>query len=385
MKKTVLFIFVLSVVFFSGCTFNETAEIQEQTVQLVIASRKSGIESLKTIVKLFEMENNGIQIKLLDFSAESDGGHQFLSSVLRGNEIQLDIFEIEDVWLHEFAKRNYLLSLNEAVNLDSERYVGVAVDGMSQSGELYGVPMEIDVGVLFSKKSLHDADVKWNGLLLGAQKFDDYSIQGSDGEDMLCTLMEIIKYCENDVYAGLEVYHRMVSESKSTLDDDYLTLFKTGKVDLTRAWISNEASLSDNLSKVKGNFNVSKLPELPEKTDMSTAYAKRYGYALNSNTEYKAEALKFLQFLTREDVQHAFIKKKRVWPVLKKLYFDPIINDYVRYIEQDIKKVEGLNYRIQLENYSELAYDAKSTLRSFLNDEIIAEEAIDYIEKLMVE
>jgi len=389
MRKLIFFFLLCAVFILCSCAQQvNTPTTVSQPIQLTLAVKKDYTTTVEDIVSKFEEENENIQIKLLQLPSSSDDIHRILVTDLSSGQNEFDLFEIQDIWIAEFASSGYIRDLSEEITIHLDEYLEIIKDGISYNDKLYAVPFGLDLGMMFYNKNLTGGEHSdWESLLRNTKIFNNgqiklFVIQGRDGEDMICNLMELVKYKNNDIEQGLVLYKQLIDESKSVwnTENDYTTAFKSGNAAYMRSWISTRPFLSDDLSKVKNALGIK--PILNNMNE-PVSILKRYGLAISTKSKYFKEAVKFLEFCIREDNQQRQVKENNLFPMLKKFYSDEMIIDYCPYIAGMLNSVEKMQTRRKIENYMELSAEAQKSVKAYLAGEINVKEAVKVLQPLM--
>lgn len=352
----------------------ETTMHQETTTLKIMVYERSA-EVYKEIAKLFEEENPGVRVHLIGVTDSEEEVHRIYISAFAGREETIDLFEIEDSYVAELVERGYVSSLDNRLELDMGQYTDKALNLFRYDQKLYALPVDMDMGLLFCRKEYREAIAANRDRIY--QFADELGAEGGmalpdGGESLLCSLYEMIAEKDGDISAGLNLLKAIYGQ-KTSVD------FKAGNAVCARGWSSLQKSLSDEVSRVSGNFSI--LP-LSEKDGNPVSVLKGSGLVLNANSNKAETALRFLSFMGEARVYQLIAKEKGSMPVLREFYSDPVILDAVPYIRGMEDKLDRMRTRKRLGNYYAKSCEVQERVRAFLNGQLDVTEAEKWVKQI---
>ncbi len=375
MKKAILAI-LAAVLLISGCADTKEQVSETPNTKIVFAVFRDNTDAFRTAASGFSAENPDIDIKITELSDDSSENHRILSSVLIGNEVMFDVIVTEDIWMKEFIEAGYLKPLDKYISVDMSQYPAHFADIALNNGILYGIPVELDAGIMYYRRDLTAGSADFR--MLSESSDIDYSIQGADKEEMICTVRECVNLC-GDIQSGLELYKKLVLNSFSSANT-YLSDFKNGRTAYARSWISNDSFIKNGFGKISGKVKTSML----DSENGTYATARAYCAAVNSaSAPEKDDALKaFLRYLVREDVQLQTAKGRGTLP-LKYKYFDiPAVCDYNEYNMYFADKLDSLDFRPLDSCYMQYSDAAQKAVKEYIDEKISLDSAAEAFEKI---
>lgn len=374
MKKILTLIIVLAMaLMFTGCG-DDSAPVRTAKKEIVVACGKDDTGTIEDIMQEFTTASETTQVKLLDFSNESVELHRVISSMLSGQEIQLDAMLIEDVWVGEFIKNNRLLPLGDAHSFDSGSYPN-GIESFVGDEKMYWHPIILDMGLMYCREDLTDEKPTFGELADGEK--GTYTLQGADGEEMLCCALEFINLT-GSVRGGLELYKRALDNSVS-ISGNYLMDFKDGKATYMRSWASDSRGLISSYLPEVGAVGA----ELPvTNTGDCYATARAYGLAINRETKNAENCFELLEYLKSDDAQIRILKGMGTIPLKKKYYEDPMIVDSSNYIVSAGRLFDSFKFRPAREDYTFASREARTALNEYLVDDAALDMAVTAITNL---
>lgn len=356
-----------------GVTEEDTAK---QGERLVIAFRRDNTGTIKKILERFA-DSRGISVKLMELSDRSAENHRILSSVLAGNEVTVDVMIVEDILMKEFVAVGYLKPLDKSVSLDAAQYPSRFSDIIYDKKTLYGVPFELDAGVMFYRSDITDGTLNYMQLL--DMPSLSYSIQGVDDEEMVCVVQECVRLA-GGVREGVQLYKELVENSEYA-SDNYLTDFKSGNAAYARSWTSSNRLVQDNFGVVRGKVKT----KLPIKDGRVYSTARAYCVTVNKclDRDKNADTNALLEFLLRDDVQLELVKGLGTLPIKYSYYDNPMVRDYNEYNEEIAGRLDELNYRAADKSYFRYSDAAQKAVREYIDGSGTLDDAAAAMQKTM--
>ena len=377
MKKISALFIAVSLLFAAGCDVKKETEQTPRDCKIVLAIKRDTTETIRNLIDRFTEENSGISVKIMELSDESVENHRVLGSVLAGNEVTVDVMMVEDIWMKEFVSVGYLRPIDAGIGFNREEYPRKISDIMYTDGEMYGIPLMLDAGIMLYRNDLTDGKLDYTELLRANSP--EYSIQGVDKEEMICVVQECIRLA-GGAEEGIELYKSLVEKSKYA-SDDYLSDFKSGKTAYARSWTSNYTQLQRSFTNIRGKVGTSLL----SRGDNQYSTARAYFVSINdASDKSKAEEIKtLLRFLLREDIQLEIAKGTGTLPLKYRYYSSPVVCDYNEYNERFAKCLDKLNYRASEDRYTFLSEKAQSAVSRYISGETDVSEAAEAVKKTM--
>ncbi len=376
MKKVISFILIFSVMLvLIGCA-DEVVSVPVAKKELVVACGKNTTETLREVMQGFTTMSETTRVKLLEFSDDSVELHRVISSMLAGQEIQLDAMLIEDVWVAEFMKYNRLLPLGKTSEFDSASYPKGIEAFIGDEDNLYWYPIIMDIGIMYYREDITDGVVKLSELAdtVGGE----YALQGADGEEMLCCALEFINLA-GSVRDGIELYKTALENSVSD-GDKYITDFKDGKAVYMRSWASDSSDVLNDFSSVGGLVGADMMLR---EDGSSYATARAYGFAVNHATQNAENCIELLEYLKSDDVQMQILKEMGTLPLKREQYENPVILDYTNYTEKVAGLFDSLIFRPSRSDYTYASREARAALNDYILNNGSVDTAAAAIENLL--
>lgn len=359
----------LSVMLLCSCGQETTNSPPPKKQELTFACGVDNTDTMETIFREFSEQSETTQVKLVKLPKSSIDTHRILNSALIGQEVEIDAMLAEDIWVKEFIKNGYLKDLSEIAAFPAGEYLPGAAKLTQSYGRLYWYPMILDVGVMYYNTELASTPATYNQLVGSGSA--SYTIQGTDGEEMFCVLLELIQ-ATGSVRGGLEMYKKAIEESGVSEENDYINTFKNGKAAYMRGWASEMKDILYGFSSVQGKVRAAAMETAPGQT---CAVARVYGFAASAASEKEENIGELLRYLLRDEVQKQMIIGMGTLPLRNVYYEDLMIMDATAYYGDYKELSDKLTYRPQREDYTHASREVRKVIVSYMEGNASLEEA----------
>ncbi len=305
----------------------------------------------------FERANPGVKVIREVAPQSSTQIHDLLVQKFKNRDARLDVFFMDAVWPAEFASAGWALPLERYFTAaEQEKFLPATVSANRYRGEIFGVPVFIDTGLLYYRKDLLEKYTiappqTWNQLLQAAKTIlareQDRQLVGFSGqfkqyEGLVCNMMEYIlsnggalwdekrMTSTLDQPAALEavrfVRDHIVGEisGRGVLayeEPESLALFTQGRAIFHRNWPYAWAIANDPAgSKIAGRVGMSPLPGFT----LGSSAAALGGWQLGVSRYSRNPDLawRFVAFMTSPAVQKRIALATGRAPTRAALYDD---------------------------------------------------------------
>jgi multiple sugar transport system substrate-binding protein len=306
----------------------------------------------------FERQNPGIKVVREIGPQSSTQIHDLLSQKLKNRDSRLDVFFMDTIWPAEFASAGWALPLDRYFPAAEQyKFLPAPISANQYRGQIFGVPLFIDAGVLYYRKDLLEKygfapPRLWPELveqaktiLAGEQSMQlvGFSGQFKQYEGLVCNMMEYIlsgggalwdekrMTSALDQPAALEavrfVRDRIIGEIShrgvlSYEEPESLVLFTQGRAIFHRNWpyawtIANDPANS----KIAGKVGIAPLPSFAGAKGAAALGGWQLGV---SRFSMKPDlAWRFVAFMTSEKIQKRIGLATGRAPTRTALYDDP--------------------------------------------------------------
>jgi trehalose/maltose transport system substrate-binding protein len=286
----------------------------------------------------FERQNPGIKLVREVGPQSSTQIHDLLTQKLKNRDPRLDVFFMDTIWPAEFASAGWALPLDRYFTAaERDKFLPAPISANQYRGQIFGVPLFIDAGVLYYRKDLLGkfglapprtwpelveaaksilAREKGSGLVGFSGQFKQY-------EGLICNMMEYILSGGGALWdekrmvsalhepAALEavrfVRDRIIGEIShrgvlSYEEPESLALFTQGLAIFHRNWPYAWSVANDPAhSKIAGKVGITPLPSFSGGKGVAALGGWQLGVSRFST---KPDiAWRFVAFMTSEQIQ----------------------------------------------------------------------------------
>ena len=312
------------------------------------------------VLRQFMAEHPGIQVRRQIGPHSSTAFHDLLSQKLKNRSAEVDVFLMDVIWPPEFASAGWALALNQRFTPEErEKFFPAGIAANTWQGRIYGVPFNIDTGMLFYRRDLlkargWDPPKTWPDLVRQAKAvmadekkagryFQGYSGQFKQYEGLVCDMLEFVLSNQGQIIdpetgrcrlaqpAALEAVRFVRDEIMGRIaprgllmyqEPESLALFVQGRALFLRSWPYAWAVSNDpRKSKIAGKVGIAPLPHFPGGQSRATLGGWQVGVSAYSRQPDAAWA--FVRFITSRPVQKMFAIRGGRAPTRMDLYRDP--------------------------------------------------------------
>ena len=341
----------------------EASPREDGTVTLVFThSKHPRYAFLGDLIGRFEAENPGVRVREEILPSASDEQHQFYVLNLAADASDSDVFDMDIIWVPEFARAGWLMDLTphlEQRELQPLHPAALSADRLD--GRLYAVPWFVDAGVLYYRKDLLDKygfhpPETYPELLRQAQhilreerdpRLTGLIWQGRQYEGLVCTALEFIRGNGGDILqegrsalrsresqealqfiSDLIRKEGVTPELVTTLNEEASRhIFQSGRAIFMRNWPYAWRLMQKPDSAVAGRIGLRPVPHFPGHSSVPTMGGFHLG--VNSKSRHPKEAVAFVRFLIRESSQKEIVLRVGVLAADMEVYRDPEVREAI--------------------------------------------------------
>jgi len=387
-----------------GCGGNKVADAQKLTIWGM------GVEGekLKDIIEVFKEEYPDTKITVQ--SIPWGTAHEKMITAVAGG-IGPDVCQFGTTWIPEFVALNALEPLDayieESKSIDKDDYF----EGSWETGIIknvnYGVPWYVDTRVLFYRTDVlkevgfDHAPRTWTELKDACQKLmvkndkGDYLRTGislsavdakalvmfmwSNSGDVLNKDLELIINSPENAEA-LDYYASFFKDGLSPMvSKGGLELYTNFKSGFTPMFIGGPWMLKDldnYAADIKGKWDVATLPI--KKT--GTSFVGGSSFGIFKDSKNKELAWKFIEFMSRPDIQIEWYKLTTDLPTRLEAWEDDYFDDKSK-VKVFGKQLFNTNSPPRLQKWEEIEGIINLQMEKVVHDKATAEEALAIMEK----
>ncbi|MCX7798109.1 MAG: extracellular solute-binding protein [Melioribacter sp.] len=329
----------------------------------ISASHKYAIE------KFNELHKGKIEVVPIDLSFEkfqTNERKELLMRYLRSRSDRLDIFSIDQIWVPRFAK--FVEPLNNYFTItERENIIPNALESCYYKGQFVTVPLYIDISVMYYRDDLLkklkdyqevkrqlDSSITWENFIKLGEKMKSFGLpfylfQAEAFEGLMCSFIELmesqnakiiqedsIKLYTPEALKALQLlvdlvnkYHLSPASVTNYKEyDTYYYFVDSGGIFL-RGWpgFTKWYDLKYTDKNLSNKVGCAPTPHFGGCTKKSVIGG--WNLMISKYSNKKREAVEFIKFLIREDIQKKIYELDGYLPINKKIYEDE------KYIEKN--------------------------------------------------
>ncbi|MGH7797984.1 MAG: ABC transporter substrate-binding protein [Candidatus Binatia bacterium] len=334
---------------------------QAQTTELRFVTWRSEVpEVWNRGIADFERQNPGVKVVSEIGPQSSTQIHDLLAQKLKNRDRRLDVFVMDVIWPAEFASAGWALPLDRYfTSAEREKFLKAPISANQYRGQIFGVPLFIDAGLLYYRKDLLEKHKvspprTWPELVEAAKtvlageqdpQLVGYSGQFKQYEGLVCNMMEYILgnggalWDETRMVSALErpasvtavrfVRDRIIGEishrgALAYEEPESLALFTEGRAVFHRNWPYAWAVANDReKSKIAGKVGMMPLPGFAPGTGVAALGGWQFGISRYSTKPDLA--WRFVAVMTGKEMQKRIALATGRGPTRLALYDDPQI------------------------------------------------------------
>lgn len=407
MRRRSLLLFLGIILLSSASAFaGGTAEGGGQksiSIQFAVSPREIG-KVIPDFIDGFQKENPGVTVDWLQVPGVPDEQHTLYVTDLASKSPQPDVIAVDVIWPGEFIANGWAAPLNDYFSSQEvSKYLPGMMNSVTVDGKIYGIPLYTNAIHLFYRKDLLDtyglavpktweelqSEAKvvlqkegnpdmvgyismWaqiEGLFMnylqfmwgaGGQFFDSsgkVTIDTPAARKALTTMVDLIK--QNIAPQSITTYK----------PNDAMALFRQGRAVFMVVQDFVWPMLNASDSPVAGKVGMTRVPYFAGHSDADTVCMGGWILIVNPYSQHKAEAAKFIKYLTTEQAGLKLAidtgsmpalngmqnnsELLKSYPIAKQLYADFSVGD-VRPSARAGAKYPELSHEMQLEIHSAL-------------------------------
>ncbi len=321
---------------------------------ITFAMGANDTDKLIPIIDAWNEENPDEEVTLNELPGEADAQRETLVQSLQAGNSDYDVMALDVIWTADFAANQYLAPLEGDLAVDTGGLLDATVESATYNDTLYALPQNTNGQLLFRNTEIIDAEPgDWEELVA--------SCEDAEAADVECLTLQLSQYegltvntvgfmegwggsvldddgnvtvDSNESKAGLQAlvdaYDDGVisGESTAATEEETNLAFVEGRTAYAINWPYMYTNAEGEASEIAGSVEVSPLVGA-DGVGVSTLGG--YNNGINVNSENKATARDFIEFIVNEDNQMSFAEASFP-PVLASIYDDESLTEQFPYL-----------------------------------------------------
>jgi multiple sugar transport system substrate-binding protein len=358
---------IISSVVLAGCT--STADDSDTTATTTTTAEASGTDGrgpitfamgkndtdkIIPIIEAWNEANPDEEVTLNELAGEADAQRETLVQSLQAGTSDYDVMALDVIWTADFAANQWLAPLEDDLEVDTSGLLDATVESATYNDTLYALPQNTNGQLLYRNTEIipkapenwaeleascadaEAADVdcltlqlkQYEGLTVntvgfmegwGGSVLDEDGNVTVDSEESRAGLQALVDGYENGTIAP---------GSTSATEEETNLAFVEGETAYAINWPYMFTNAEGDTSAVADNFEVQ---PLVGEDGVGVSTLGGYNNGININSENKATARDFIEFIINEENQTSFAEQSFP-PVLASIYEDDALIEQFPYL-----------------------------------------------------
>lgn len=322
---------------------------------ITFAMGKNDTDKIIPIIEKWNAEHPDEQVTLSELAGEADAQRETLVQSLQAGNSDYDVMALDVVWTADFAANQWLTPLEGEYAADTSGLLQSTVDSATYNGTLYALPQNTNGQLLFRNTELiPEAPGTWAELEASCSAAQDAS------KDCLTLQLKQYEGLTVNTVGFMEGWGGSVLDSSGqvTVDSDdskaglqaLVTAYEDGTIsrastsateeETNLAFVAGDTAYAINWPYMYTNAAEGETSAVVDKFEVQPLVGKDgvgvstlggYNNGINVNSENKATALDFIQYIINEENQTSFAEASFP-PVLASIYEDAALVEKFPYL-----------------------------------------------------
>ena len=377
-------------------TTTTAASGEEGRGPITFAMGKNDTDKIIPVIDKWNEENPDEQVTLNELAGEADAQRETLVQSLQAGNSDYDVMALDVVWTADFAANQWLAALEDDLEVDTSGLLESTVDSATYMGTLYALPQNTNGQLLFRNTDIvpeapenwadlvesctlaEEAEVdclttqlkQYEGLTVNAVGFMEGwggSVLDDDGNVVVDS-----DEAKEGLQALVDAYEDGTISSASTAatEEETNLAFTEGETAYAINWPYMYTNAEDSEA-TADNFQVQ---PLVGKDGVGVSTLGGYNNGINVNSENKATARDFIEFIINEENQTWFADNSFP-PVLASIYDDEDLIEQYPYLPALKESLENAAPRPVSPFYTAISKAVQDNAYAALNGNVDVDQA----------
>ena len=384
-----------------GVAFAANAWAQPTTLRIFTGGQQRP-DVMRKIADEYQKRHPNVKIEIEVGGATSEAQQQYLSTVLSSKDSVLDVILIDVIRPAQWAAQGWAEPLDSYLGADKQKVMGqylkAYVDANTVGGKVMSLPYFADAQFLYYRKDLLEKYKRavpktWDEMIETAKVVMEgeknanlmgFTTAGAPIEGTVCTYLVPLWGMGSDLTKGgklnldtaqarqpFQLYGRMkqagvMPKNIAEIPTDRIRIdMQAGNLIFGMSWgyvwnrLENDAD-----SKVKGRIGVARLPH--DQGGQSATCIGGWQLAVSAFSKNKAEAVKFVRYLSSPEVSEMQAVLASHLPVFPAVYKDPDVLKANPWFADALPVVESAKSRPVSHQYPQVSDAIRSNMNAYL-------------------
>jgi len=329
----------------SGAKAIDPASMQNAKGTVTYCQGKDSSGNVTEAVKEFNKLNNGVTVKLLEFSTSADEQRSQFIQRQQAKSGECDIFNSDVIWTAEFASQKWIYDMTPYVNSRKSEIIPATLQTATYDGKIWGMPQTTDAAFLYYRDDqIKTPPATWQQVYQEAKANKGIVYQGAPYEGLTCDFLELGYAAGGQVLSAdgkksafnspqnVKALQLMVDGVKdgaaangvtTYMEEESRRYWESGKATFMRNWPYAYSLGEKSGTAVKGKFKVMPFPTF--EGGGKAAILGGHNQVISVYSKNPGAALKWVDWFTGKDWQLHTFDKYSLAPTLGAVYDDPAI------------------------------------------------------------
>ena len=332
----------------------DAASGEEGRGPITFAMGKNDTDKITPIIEKWNAEHPDEEVTLRELAGEADAQRETLVQSLQAGNSDYDVMALDVIWTADFAANQWLAPLQDELEVDTSGLLEATVESATYNDTLYALPQNTNGQLLYrNTEIIPEAPENWADL--------EASCADAEAADVDCLTLQLKQYegltvntvgfmegwggsvldedgnvtvDSDESKAGLQAmvdgYENgtIASASTSATEEETNLAFVEGDTAYAINWPYMFTNAEGDTSAVAGKFEVQ---PLVGEDGVGVSTLGGYNNGINVNSENKATARDFIEFIINEENQTSFAEQSFP-PVLASIYDDEDLVEQYPYL-----------------------------------------------------
>ncbi|NLU84264.1 ABC transporter substrate-binding protein [Rhodococcus sp. HNM0569] len=348
-----------SLVTLAACSSDSSDDAAGENVDgrgpITFAMGKNDTDKLTPVIDRWNAAHPDEKVELAELAGEADDQRERLVQSLQSGGSEYDVMALDVTWTAEFAANGWLQPLDGELAIDTSGLLPATVDSATYRDVLYAGPQNTNAQLLYYRTDLMpQAPTDWAGLtgacgVATAQNIDCLATQLKQYEGLTVATTQFVNSWGGEVVAddgntpevdspeakaGLQALvdaykaNQIPARATGFTEEETNFAFVNGETLFAYNWPYMYSNAEEEGSAVAGKVGVAPIAG-PSGPGASTLGG--YNNGINVNSEHKATARDFIEFVQNPENQASFADASFP-PVLASVYDDPQLQQMHPYL-----------------------------------------------------
>lgn len=344
---------------------------------ITFAMGKNDTDKLRPIIDKWNEENPDEEVTLQELAGEADAQRETLVQSLQAGQSDIDVMALDVVWTGEFAANGWIDPLTDDLEVDTSDLLEPTVESATYNDTLYALPQNTNGQLLYRNTDMAPDEAEtWDDVI---STCEDVTADNND-----CLITQLKQYegltvstagfmsgwgggivdDEGEVNVTSDESREGLQALVDAYEDGTISRSSTGATEeeTNLAFTQGQNAMAINWpymyteAEAEGSAIAGKVEVQPlvGKDGVGVSTLGGYNNAINTNSENKATALDFMEFIINEDNQRSFAEASFP-PVLSSIYEDEELIEEFPYLPALQESLENAVPRPASPNYDELS------------------------------